>query len=284
MTGPDSDGLDPLAQGLRRDDPDRFYTALLAPPALRPRLFALYAFNQEVARTRERVSEPMLGQIRLQWWREALAEARAGTPRAHPVAGALAGWFRDAPPAGADLDSLIDARERDLEDAPFATVAGLMEYVDGTGGALLRAGLAALEVDSVAARTAASHAGRAYALAGLLRAVPFHGAAGRVMLPAELLAAAGIDDPRGLAGDRDPGRIRTVVARAAGLATAEVRAARAVRDVPGAARPVLLHLSLAELYLGRLRAAGHDLANPGLDPGNGVRIARLLWRNLTGRY
>ncbi|MEC9345503.1 MAG: squalene/phytoene synthase family protein [Pseudomonadota bacterium] len=281
---PPVEGLDPLAAGLRADDPDRFYTALLAPEALRPRLFALYALNQEIARTRERVREPMLGQIRLQWWRETLDETLAGTPRRHPVAEALAGWFSQSAPDRATLMALVDAREHDLDDAPFATTDSLVTYLDGTGGALLRLGLDALGVDSAAARTVAHHAGRAYALAGLVRAIPFHGAAGRVMLPADLLAGAGIADPRMMVADRDPKRMRAVVAGLVDLAAGEAAAARKVRGVPRAARPVLAHLGLAELYLSRIRRAGHDLADPRLDPGNGVRIARLLWRNLTGRY
>ena len=65
---------------MRHHDRDRFQTALFAPAERREALFALYAFNYEIARVREAVREPMLGQIRLQWWREAIAAAYAGEP------------------------------------------------------------------------------------------------------------------------------------------------------------------------------------------------------------
>ncbi|MFN3614649.1 MAG: squalene/phytoene synthase family protein, partial [Rubrimonas sp.] len=86
--------LSPCAQIVRRGDPDRFLAAMTAPPALRERLFALYAFNIEAARATQ-LSEPMLGHIRLQWWREVLDAAFGGAePRRHDVAQALTAAIR----------------------------------------------------------------------------------------------------------------------------------------------------------------------------------------------
>src|SRR5713101_9720914 len=91
-----ADRLSPVAALVRRHDRDRFQTVLFAPAARREALFALYAFNYEIARVRESVSEPMLGQIRLQWWREVVAAAYAGDPpRQHVVAEPLAAVIRD---------------------------------------------------------------------------------------------------------------------------------------------------------------------------------------------
>src|ERR671922_1960026 len=87
----DADRLSPVAALVRRHDRDRFQTVLFAPAARREALFALYAFNYEIARVRESVTEPMLGQIRLQWWRESIAAAFDGGPvRHHFVVEALA--------------------------------------------------------------------------------------------------------------------------------------------------------------------------------------------------
>src|SRR5271165_1963078 len=77
--------LSPLAAMVRRHDPDRFLTALFAPPERREAVFLVYAFNHEIARAREVVSEPALALIRLQWWREVVEGAR----RRHEVAGPL---------------------------------------------------------------------------------------------------------------------------------------------------------------------------------------------------
>ena len=85
---------------VRRVDADRYFSALFAPPEKRPLLFALYAFNHELARIGEMAREPMAAEIRLQWWRETVESARAGKPRNHNVALALAEVFlrTDLPP------------------------------------------------------------------------------------------------------------------------------------------------------------------------------------------
>ena len=75
---------------VRENDPDRFFCTLFARQEEREALFALYTFNHELARVAESVSEPMLGQIRLQWWRESLDGIEAGTPRRHDTVDALA--------------------------------------------------------------------------------------------------------------------------------------------------------------------------------------------------
>src|SRR5271155_5910321 len=83
-TGPDR--LSPVAALVRRHDRDRYQTALFAPAARREALFALYAFNYEIARVREAVTQPMLGRIGLEWWRENIAAAFGGSAvRRHPV-------------------------------------------------------------------------------------------------------------------------------------------------------------------------------------------------------
>src|SRR6476659_2869718 len=53
-----ADRLSPVAALVRRHDHDRFQTVLFAPAARREALFALYAFNYEIARVRDSVSQP----------------------------------------------------------------------------------------------------------------------------------------------------------------------------------------------------------------------------------
>src|ERR1700722_9445967 len=84
-----------LAQSVRDADPDRYFSALFAPAPLRPSLLAFYAFNAEVARVAESVREPMLGAIRLEWWRETAEGASRGAPRNHDVARGLAALFAE---------------------------------------------------------------------------------------------------------------------------------------------------------------------------------------------
>src|SRR6516225_5134839 len=108
-----------LAQQVRAADPDRYFSALFAPSAARPHLLALYAFNHELARVAESVREPMLGAIRLEWWREALAGAREMKPCRHDVVEAMATLFssRELPPEL--FDRMVDARSFDVSNDQF---------------------------------------------------------------------------------------------------------------------------------------------------------------------
>src|ERR1700759_5803710 len=96
-----------LSPSVRAADPCRFFSCLFAPVSQRPLLLALYAFNAEVARIAESVREPMLGAIRLEWWRETVEGASKGTPRNHDVARALAALFAQYPVALAEMGALI---------------------------------------------------------------------------------------------------------------------------------------------------------------------------------
>src|SRR5215207_1372519 len=108
-------GVSSLGGFVRAHDRDRFQTALFAPADRREALFALYAFNYEIARVRESVTQPMLGQIRLQWWREVIEAAYAGqAPRRHEVAEPLTAAIREFGLSRPHFDRMIDAREVDL--------------------------------------------------------------------------------------------------------------------------------------------------------------------------
>ena len=124
--------MNALDELVRRADPDRYFSALFAPADKRPLLLALYAFNVEIARVRELVSEPVIGQIRLQWWRDAIAEFAEGKVRSHPVAEALARALQARPIQAAHFERLLVAREFDLLDTPPADLAALEEYAAGT--------------------------------------------------------------------------------------------------------------------------------------------------------
>jgi phytoene synthase len=156
------------ARLVRTHDPDRYFAALFAPEGPRRLLFALYAFNHELARIGETVREPMLGEIRLAWWRESLEGARAGSPRPHHVAQALTETFAAAPLPQELFDSMIDARQFDLLDGTFEDASHRDAYIDATSGNVMRLASRILggedRFDDLA-----REAGAAYGLAGLLR-------------------------------------------------------------------------------------------------------------------
>jgi phytoene synthase len=256
----------------RRFDRERWLAALLAPPAVQATLVALLAFNYEVAKTRESVSQPMLGQIRLQWWREGVESIYAGRPRAHQVVEALAAAGRARPLDRAHFDRLIDARESDLDDAPFADLAALENYAEATAGGLALLGLEALGVE---AAQAARKAGAAWALMGVLRAQPGLAHARRLLLPSAGLDAE--DVFRGRATAEVRGAARLVLERAEALA-AEARALRP----PRAALAALPPLRLLDLHARRLRRAGFDLFAGGWAASDAGAPARIAWSRLAG--
>src|SRR5581483_4795422 len=162
------------AELVRAADRDRYVATLFAPAEHRGALHALYGFNSEVARVREVAREPLPGEIRLQWWSEVLRGERDGEAQANPVAAALLASIAQYRLPPDKLIDLVDARRFDLYDEPMATLAELETYASKTSAALFA--LASQILSGSGTEAAAELAGRAHAIAGLLRALPHHAA------------------------------------------------------------------------------------------------------------
>lgn len=279
--------LGECARLVRRHDPDRYLTALFAPPAARESLFALYAFNFELARVREAVREPMMGRMRLQWWRDALEAIFAGgRPHRHAVIEPLAAAIAAHGLERTRLERLIDARERDLEDAPPADLPALLAYAEGTSAELVLLALQCLGAEGrgdAAIRTGRA-VGIAVALAGLLRAVPFHARSRRLYLPQALLDRHRVRAEDILELRKPPGlpEVAADVEREAMRRLAE--AEQAGRGLPRRLLPALLPGSLARLYLRRLYAAEHDVFAASFQQAPPGRVWRLWARSLFGNF
>lgn len=281
-------GLSPCAQIVHDHDRERFLTILLVPDERREELYALHALNHELARTREVAREPLLGAIRLQWWQDGInALFEEGTPAPHgnhPVLQALAKSHARQPFDRALLERLLTARDQDLDDTPPPTPDALRDYASATGGSLVRLGLGRLGVADATAHRAADHAGTAWALIGLLRAVPFHAAQQRIYLPADRLAAHAVRVDSLFAGRPDPG-LPAVVHEISALAGEQITAARRYRHtIPRSARPVLLPAALAALYQRVIRRHGGDVFAPRVALPHPARLAWLLLHQWLGRY
>ncbi len=275
--------LGDAARRVREYDRDRFATVLFAPADRREALFALYAVNLEIAGIRERVREPMMGLMRLQWWRDALEGVWAGDPPAHPLLGPLAAAVRRHDLARAEVEALLTAREGDMDDAPPPDLATLEDYAEATAGSLAVLATQILGVHGDAALGAARAAGTAWGLTGLLRAVPFHAALGRVTLPESLLREAGVP-PRDITPTRVPEGVARVAVAVAARAEAHLAAARLRRrEIDRAALPALLPATAAEVYLRRLRRHRHDLTDARWSQPR-PPVALMAWRVLRGRY
>ncbi len=281
---PDPASLSPAARDVRRYDRDRFVQALLAPAARREALFCLYAFNIEIARVRELVSEPLMGRIRLQWWQDKLEAVYEDRDRRdHPLADDLAGVIRAHGLPQRLFTRLLEQRQTDLEPVPFAREADLSAYVEATASGLAQGSALILGGENEASWRAAHEAGMAWGLVGLLRALPFQAAQGRVILPEESLDRHGVRAADLLAGRSGPAL--AALARAmADQATAHLARARALRAaVPPPVRPALLQATAAESYVRRLAAAGFDPLNPDWSRPR-PRPLLLAWRAWRRRY
>lgn len=272
---------------VRRHDRDRFLTVQFAPAEARAGLYALYAFNHEVARAPESTNEPLLARMRVQWWADAMDGIVQGQPPDHPVARALGVLAERGVLERTTLDALIDARASDAagERSP-ADMNALEDYLDATAAGLGALALAAIDPDAGAgARRAVRHAGLAWGLTGLLRALPFHAARRRCFLPRALCAEAGVDVEALLAGRRQEGVAR-VVRTLAAQADEHVRAARRERDAISArSLAVVLPVTLAESHLHRLAKAGNDPFHPAIARPTGPGgVLRLIWRGWRGRF
>ena len=279
--------LPACADDVRRQDNDRFLTCLFAPAGRREALFAVLAFNLEIARTRELVREPLMGQVRLQWWRDVVDRLYSGSGplSEHTVLEPLAGAITVHRLSRHHFDTLIDARESDLDGEAPATLADLTAYAEATSAPLVLLALEVLgTIDAVTAE-AGRHVGIAWALTGLLRAVPFHLRHRRVTLPADLLGRHGLSAVRLLDWRPDPRALAPAVAEVAAAARHHLAAARRLAsEVPAAALPALLPATLADLYLDSLERSGWDVFSPRVQQRHPLRPLLLAWRVWRGRY
>lgn len=161
---------------VQRGDPDRFAAVMAAPVADRANLFVLYAFNLEIARAPWVTREPVIAEMRLQWWRDVVAEDR---PRAHEVAGPLHALIEGQRLPVAVLDALVAARRWDVYSEPFEDAQAFEDYLQATAGGLMWLATCAVGAGD---EPAARDLGWATGLASFLRAVPELQARGRVTL------------------------------------------------------------------------------------------------------
>lgn len=254
----DTPKLSHCADYVRRHDRDRFLCALFAAPEKREDLFTLYAFNQEVSKTREMVSEVMLGHIRLQWWRDTLEELGKGQVRKHEVVEPLAELVKSGRLNVDDLEAIVAAREFDLEDRQPANQEELDRYIDQTSGQVSVLAAKLLGASGEDADHAARLAGNAYGLVGILRAIVFHGRSKRIYLPKDMMDHHGVAQGDMFEFRKKP-EIREFIGELGEIARNRIRQARQHRRaLPKCAHAAALPVVLADGYLRKLTKAGFD--------------------------
>lgn len=262
---------------VRSGDKDRYLTALFTPAKQRRALFVLYAFNHEVARVREQARESMPGEIRLQWWADVLAGAGHGDVSANPVAAALREVvvrFRLPPRMLADL---IEARRFDLYDEPMENLSALELYATRTSSSVIDLAARILnDGRDPGIAELAQHAGIAYAVTGLLRALPIHAARRQLYVPLEVMQRHHAQAEDIFAGKATL-EIRAALAEMRLRARQHLEAARTlIAKMPAAVAPAVLPVTLARPALTRMERRFYRPYRPSELPQ--WRKQWILWR------
>jgi 15-cis-phytoene synthase len=242
----------------RAGDPDRTLAALFVPRDARDDLVALYAFNVDLARIAEHVSEPDLGAIRLQWWREAIDHAGEGATTGHPVADAFGAAIRRHRLSRERIAALIDARIFDVATKIMTDWPALQSYLHDTAGTVFMLAAQSLGATDHALQPISSAAGMAYGLAGLMRALPVHAVQGRVYLPADALKRHGTSPERVRARKADDGLLALLAELRSEAREALDKAQHDIALLDERSRAAFLPLRLVDPYLAALEKKGRD--------------------------
>lgn len=261
----------------QRFDQDRSWSAQRAPEPARRHLLALYAFDVELARIPFQVSDPLLGEVRLRWWRDLLdveAEGEGGGHSGGPIADALAEARRAHDLPHALLTGMIEARVFDLNRDPMPDMEALRRYLQATSGAAFALACRILGVEGEAAAQAAAHGGMAWGLTGLMRSLPVHASRGQIFLPETHLRAHDVKPRSLLRGEETVGLTAALKTLRAAARRSLALCRRAAAELPPEAAPAFLHLAVVEAWLDRLGAPGLRPLRDVVD----VNPLRRYWR------
>jgi len=244
-----------LIANLKAVDPDRYRSALFADKVSREKLLTLYAFHAELAKIPELVSEPMLGEIRYQWWRDCVEEIYTGAAvRKHEVATPLAEVLMASEMPRFWVDRLIDGRARDLDSQPFGDIDAARLYCLQTSGVLMQ--MAVHVLDNQAAEGIA-HAGEAWGLTGIARSWKYYtnGMVSEIEF-ADVCAAA-----------KD----------------SHAQAQSKLKNLPPAAFPAIAYTALVPKFLSKLMSPQHDSASQSVSYAPIFKQLRLMGAVIKGQ-
>ncbi len=270
------DSLSSLAADVRRQDRDRYLATLFAPAPQREALFALYAFDHEIAKVRARVTEPMAGLIRLQWWRDALNGLDQGEVLAHPIVQALDRAKTNQGLVFEPLRLAIDARERELEEAPPKANAEFELHLARCHGGIVGTAVRLLGGDEPCLFQAADQLGHCLGLLERLWTLGEIPGGRQPWLPLDLFDGYGDEEAEKPPGEGEAGqvRFRDLKSRLAAQALDYLCLARKDgRRLSRGLLPAFLPGTLAEFRLLRVN-------DPGFreNPVMASAPFRLLWR------
>jgi 15-cis-phytoene synthase len=274
VAGQDAAGF--CAELVRTHDFARYASTLFVPVDQRRPLLALYAFNVEISRVRGQVSQPLSGEMRLQWWMDMLAGTAHGGVEGSPVAAELLLAIRNARLPLERLSRLIDERQFDLYNDPMPTMAALEGYIQDTSSVLfsLAAHVAGWHSDEI--EHLARHAGLAQGVAQVMATLPLDASRRQLFVPVQLLERHGSGAEEMFAGKQTPG-LRAALDQLVDDAREHLKTAlMLLTHVPPQVRPLFLPLAMVRRDLDRMSRADNDPFIP--QPSSRLRILWTLWR------
>ncbi len=264
------------AELVRAHDFARYASTLFVPAAQRRALLAIYAFNVEISRVREQVSQPLPGEIRLQWWTDMLAGAGHGGVEGNPVAAELLLAIRNHRLPVERLSRLIDEHQFDLYNDPMPTMAALESYINDTSSALFSLGAGIAGWQSGEIEQLARHAGLAQGMAQVMAALRLDASRRQLFVPLQLLERHGSGMEEVFAGKETP-KLRAALDQLVGEAREHLKTAfELLASVPPEVRPVFLPLALVARDLQRISRADNDPFMPRVT--SRFRTLWTLWR------
>ena len=276
MSGVGQDAAAFCADLVRGHDFARYASTLFVSPDERRALLALYAFNVEIVRVRDHITQPLPGEVRLKWWSEVLAGEGDGGVEGNPVVSELLLAIRHFRLPTDPLTRLIFEHQFDLYNDPMPTLAALEGYVADTSSPLFAlaariAAAASAEIDH-----AARHAGLAQGFTQVIAALPRDAARRQLFVPVQLLAKQGIGVEAIFAAKETP-PVRAALDQLIGEARLHLDTALALlADIAPQARATFLPLAVVRRDLGRMSRADSD----PFVPRTASRLSTLwtLWR------
>jgi len=260
-------------QLVRTHDRDRYLATLFAPEKRRDALMALYAFNIDVSHIPETISEPMLGEIRLQWWRDALETLEGGGITGNPVADALGGAMQEYGLPKALISSIVDARAFDLSGAPMPDMTALKVYLQKTSGNLFALALQILMSENTHQQdNTIVQAGFVWGLIRLLMLLPAHLSNGRFYLPISHFRDHGADMQALFSGKADARALAALLALREEAQDVFFLVREAVARSPQEGRCAFLPLALIPPYLRVLESCAEASLDQITDIGPMKRI------------
>ncbi|WFU13461.1 phytoene/squalene synthase family protein [Bradyrhizobium sp. CB3481] len=261
---------------VRTHDFTRYASTLFLPAAQRRALLSVYAFNVEISRVREQVSQPLPGEMRLQWWTDMLDGAGHGGVEGNPVAAELLQTIGEFRLPVAPLSRLIEEHQFDLYNDPMPSMAALEGYLTDTSAALFSLGARIAAPPSPAIDHLSRHAGLAQGIAQVVGALPLDAARRQLFLPLQLLQQHGSGVEQVYSGKQTP-NIRAAIDQLVAEARNHLRTAfELLAHVPPEVRPVFLPLALVYRDLKRMSRADADPFVPHAT--SRLRVLWTLWR------